>query len=237
MSFHRGPKTITNGLVLANDPADRNSYPGSGTILYDLSGNNGSAVLTNGPFFSNGTGDASGAIVYDGSNDGLVISNSTSLSALSVNTMTISSWNYASNYSQNGFMFEKTTNNTVNTQYSFFFVSDDRIIYRTYGLSTLDTTLTTSTSGVVNNQWNNLVATWDGTYKKIYVNGSLKSTSAALTGTITQNSTGYAYIGIFGNFGGYPFAGKIASTLVYNRALSDVEILQNFNALRGRFGI
>ena len=192
MSFYRGPKIATNGLVLANNPADRNSYPGSGNVLYGLSGFSGDATLTNGPFFSNGTGDACGAIVYDGVDDGLVISNSRSLSALSVNTMTISSWNYASNYSQNGFMFEKTTNNTVNTQYSFFFFSGDYMVYRTYGLSTVDMTLTTSTSGVVNNRWNNLVATWDGNYKKIYVNGVLKLTSGILTGTVTQNSTGNA---------------------------------------------
>jgi hypothetical protein len=81
------------------------------------------------------------------------------------------------------------------------------------------------------------VATWDGTNKRIYVNGVLRATSATLTGTVTQNTTGAAFIGIYGNFAGYPFNGRIAQTQIYNRALTAAEIQQNFNATRSRFGI
>lgn len=83
----------------------------------------------------------------------------------------------------------------------------------------------------------NVVATWDGTNKRIYVNGILRATSANLTGTVTQNTTGAAYIGIFGNFAGYPFNGRISKTSIYNRALTAAEIQQNFNALKSRFSI
>jgi len=82
-----------------------------------------------------------------------------------------------------------------------------------------------------------MVATFDGTYKKIYVNGVLKATSGALTGTVTQNTTGNAYIGIYGSFAGYPFNGKISSEKIYNHALTAAEIQQNFSALRGRYSI
>ena len=40
MAFHYSPRVVTNGLVLALDAANPNSYPGSGTTWYDLSGNN-----------------------------------------------------------------------------------------------------------------------------------------------------------------------------------------------------
>ncbi len=36
MGFHRGPKVVTNGLVLALDAANVKSYPGSGTVWNDL---------------------------------------------------------------------------------------------------------------------------------------------------------------------------------------------------------
>ena len=50
MSFYRGPKTVTNSLVLALDAADRNSYSGTGTSLRDMSGNGYHHTVTNGPF-------------------------------------------------------------------------------------------------------------------------------------------------------------------------------------------
>lgn len=172
------------------------------------------------------------SITFDGVNNGVLIGGS---STLSLNTMTISSWNYSTNYQQNGFMFEKTTNGSVNTQYSLFYNGNNVIYYRTYGLSTTDLTVNRSTAGVVNSQWNNVVATFDGTNKRIYVNGVLKATSPNLTGTVTQNSTGASYIGIYGNFAGYPFNGNIAVTQLYNRALSSTEVLQNYNAFKSRF--
>jgi len=135
-------------------------------------------------------------------------------------------------------MFEKTTNGTVNTQYSLFFESSNNsIYYRAFGLSTQDLAINTTTAGVVNNKWNNIVATFDGTNKRIYVNGVLSATSANLTGTVTSNNTGAAYIGIYGSFAGYPFNGRISQTQIYNKALTLTEIQQNFQALRGRFGI
>ena len=89
---------------------------------------------------------------------------------------------------------------------------------------------------MVNNQLNNVVATFDGTIKRIYVNGVLVRTSGTLSGTVTQNTTGAAFIGIYGG-GGYPFNGRIAQTQIYNRALTAQEVQQNFNATRSRYSI
>ena len=52
MGIARGPKIVTSGLVLALDAADKLSYRGSGTTWRDLSGNNNTGTLTNGPTFS-----------------------------------------------------------------------------------------------------------------------------------------------------------------------------------------
>jgi hypothetical protein len=221
---------VTDSLVLLLDAANTVSYPGSGTTWTDLSGNGNNGTLTNGPTYSSAN---FGTIVFDGVDDGVQLPGTN----FSLNQMTISSWNFSSNYNQNGFMFEKTTNGSVNTQYSLFYNSSNEIYYRTYGLSTLDLAVNTTSAGVVNNNWNNIVATFDGTIKRIYVNGVLRATSTTLSGTVTQNTTGAAFIGIYGNFAGYPFNGRISNTTIYNRALTATEVSQNYNALKSRFGL
>ena len=52
MGFYRGPKIVTDGLVLALDAANPLSYPGSGTNWNDLSGNNYNASLINSPTYN-----------------------------------------------------------------------------------------------------------------------------------------------------------------------------------------
>jgi len=71
MGIARGPKIVTSGLVLALDAADKLSYRGSGTTWRDLSGNNNTGTLTNGPTFNAGN---LGSIVFDGTNDYVNIS-------------------------------------------------------------------------------------------------------------------------------------------------------------------
>ena len=56
---------INNGLVLSLDAADKNSYPGSGTVWSDLSGNNNTGSLINTPTFSNING---GSFLFNGTN-------------------------------------------------------------------------------------------------------------------------------------------------------------------------
>ena len=66
MATKYSPKIITNGLVLSLDAANNKSYPRSGTTWTDLSGNNNTGTLTNGPTFNAGN---QGSIVFDGVDD------------------------------------------------------------------------------------------------------------------------------------------------------------------------
>jgi hypothetical protein len=75
---------------------------------------------------------------------------------------------------------------------------------------------------------------------KVYVNGI----NVPLSFTYTVPSTTFTYINpscCIGSYTGFPstwfFTGNIANTQIYNRALSSDEVQQNFNALRGRYGI
>ena len=66
MAFGNGPRIVTNGLVLALDASDRNSYVSGSSTWFDVSGVGNNGTLTNGPTF-NSTNQ--GSVVFDGAND------------------------------------------------------------------------------------------------------------------------------------------------------------------------
>ena len=77
---------------------------------------------------------------------------------------------------------------------------------------------------------------FDGSSKRVYVNGVLYSTinnSSMFTNTLNKNMI----IGYFGDTSAGYFSGKISSTRIYNRALTTTEITQNFNSTKSRFGL
>jgi hypothetical protein len=85
-------------------------------------------------------------------------------------------------------------------------------------------------SGV--NQWGHVVCTYDQSNKKIYFNGSLKSTVAEASVTV-DFGTSPSIVDVNSQI----FKGNISNFRIYSKALTASEISQNFNALRGRFGI
>jgi hypothetical protein len=88
------------------------------------------------------------------------------------------------------------------------------------------------TAGSVSlNTWTQITCVYDQDYRKIYQNGNLAG----------QQQIGSATVN-FGNIqitevGGQIFKGFISNIQVYNRALTASEIQQNYNCLKGRFGI
>jgi|688.fasta_scaffold19857_5 hypothetical protein len=207
---------VTSGLVLYEDASNILSYPGTGTNWYDLSGNNNTGVLTNGPTFN-----SLGYITFDGTDDTVSISdNSTlnittgiSLEAIIYPTKSTGTQNVickSSSSQNNGYIYPRTDNGWVD---SIFYLNT------TTGWNTLATTWPSL------NNWHHTIATWDGSTMKIYINGQL-SASLSVTGTITTNSNPLT-IGNQPGYGEY-YGGRINSNLVYNRALSATEVLQNY---------
>ena len=232
MSFYRGPKVVTNGLVLALDAADRNSYPGSGTSWSDLSGNNNTGSLLNGVAFNTSN---SGILSLDGINDYISIQNSTSLQV--GETFTVNSWVLATGLGNRYGIFSTRFDNTAGCwQLEMGTASGGTGRLAVTGVGTW---IWESADSVVStNNWYNICyvkpnnATQGGT---IYLNG------AQITPTVTSaytilNNTSIKVIGS-GTAGGQLLPGNISQLNLYSRALSATEVTQNFNALRGRFGI
>ena len=83
-------------------------------------------------------------------------------------------------------------------------------------------------------QWVNVAAQWDGATRSIWVNGQLKGSQSASGLDVAD---GLLQIGATNTSGSEPLSGNISIVLVYNRALAPLEIQNNFNATRSRFGV
>jgi len=82
-----------------------------------------------------------------------------------------------------------------------------------------------------------MTAVFNNTTNSIYKNGILAGTFSNPTVATTLTLIGIGAFMTSTTVGNYYFKGSIGSVRVYNRALSADEILQNYNATKGRFGL
>jgi hypothetical protein len=230
MAIGYGPRVVTDGLVLALDAADRNSYPGSGTTWSDLSGRSNTGTLTNGPTYSSSNG---GSIVFDGTNDYVAPTGVTD-SFLQGN-WTVSFWiNFDTLSVANNGTDDKTLlqHGTFTTRKGLHLTQrNSRIHFGLYG-DDLQATTVLSTG-----RWYNVVFTLNNTsfVKQNYLNGVLDNSHTG-GGAYTGTGSNARICGVVLNFG-LTFDGFMSNCNFYNRVLTATEVQQNFNALRGRYGI
>jgi hypothetical protein len=171
---------------------------------------------------------SSSFFTFDGVNDIATIPNNT---ALDTQTPSVEVWVKTNATTQNGFWFEK---GSVNSQYALF-QEGASIQWRLGPLGDLSTT----TASYMNvSSWYQVVGTFTSGSRILYING-VQVNSNATTGTLSTNSNGMS-IGAYGGTSGsnsYFYNGALSICRVYNRVLTPAEELQNFNALRGRYGI
>jgi len=228
MGISGGPDMIQDGLVLALDAADRNSYLGSGTTWIDLSGNNNNGTLTNGPTFSSTNG---GNIVFDGVNDYIVITHNAVF-----NITTAISFNF-------WFKSTRTVDSYISSKREDSFYIGVGPTGQTANKMSLFLNGTTggwlqSISDVSTGNWIHTGLTWDGTTSRIYLNGILDN-SGSRPGTLstgTSNITVATRLNASDNIVG-TLLGSMGNFSIYNRSLSASEILQNYNAQKSRFNL
>jgi hypothetical protein len=103
---------------------------------------------------------------------------------------------------------------------------DGKAAFVTRSSNQLDT-YTEATFNLADNQWHNLVGTYDGTTQKFYIDGNLVSTTSQ-TGSITESNSpltiGYDTPIWLGTY----FAGSIDEVKIYNKALTAEEVNAQF---------
>jgi hypothetical protein len=229
MATNYSPKIVTDGLVLALDAANTKSYPGSGTTWFDKSGNGNNGTLANGPTFDSGNG---GSIVFDGVNDRVSMGIGSTFFPLP--QFTINVW----------FKSFGTVDITGTSPSLYGFTFGIRCIVGTSALSfsvdngsNLSTTSTTGNIPFRNGDWYNCTMTHTGTTNSMYINGQFNvSVNRTWSGT-SRWPTNDWNMGRDNNNTNQWFFGQIPQCQIYNRALTPDEILQNYNATKGRYGL
>jgi hypothetical protein len=226
MPNYYGPRIVTDNLVVCLDAANPKSYPGSGTVWTDLSRNNNSGTLTNGPTFSSTNG---GAIGFDGSND--YINGVHNAQVDITGNMTAEAWFYISSNTNDWVrVFGKSdaVNNTNRTYGLWYNIGTSNFLYQRYGGSPINAQATRTVS---TNTWYHMVGTSNGTSHVLYLNAQIAASGTAGS-TFYSTTTPYTV-----GFAGFhaPLSGYVSSVRLYNRALSAAEVLQNYNTTKGRF--
>jgi len=240
--------TIKDSLILYLDAANTNSYPGSGTTWKDLSSTTANGTLTNGAVYSNTN---VGTISLDGVDDYVDIGNKISLLAPTL-PLTMEAWIYINAGSQlgSGLIVLDSRGPSPTTYYGTIlsFVNNSNVVLfgASYGDgSGINDSTHRQTAGTaanfVTNTWYHVVGIVENAIanSKIYVNGVSQALTTSGTGGALAWSGGLGTGRVGGNWGpGTPtMAGRIAVAKVYRRALTQAEVTQNYNALKGRFGL
>jgi hypothetical protein len=218
-------KIVTNGLVLALDAADRNSYVSGSTIWNDVSGNGNNGTLTNGPTFSNNS------IVFDGVDD---YCQTATNSITNNSSFSLSCW--FSITILNGIFRPIIDGGSLNSGtlgYCLAINNSNRIyVASNAGYVEISNSISTNT-------WYNIVGTAQfGTpyLLNVYINGVLGTPNTSATTNALTNNSSFIRLGQSIN-GTNRLPGSVGVAQIYNRPLSATEILQNYNALKSRFGL
>jgi hypothetical protein len=238
MAVYGGPEITTDGLVLCLDAGNTGSYPGSGTAWNDLSGSGNNGTLTNGPTYSSSNG---GSIVFDGSNDHVVFSNTSSLQFLNRSPYTLECWfnlgAIPSVSTYPGLFHREATVEGGRNGYALI-VACNTVNKLQLGTErhTPSGTIYVFTGEVDSSPlvgvWKHLCGTYDGTTLSLYLDSQFV-TSQTQTTNITNTTTALNIGRLYGSY----FNGRISCPRIYNRGLSAAEVAQNYAAIRGRFGL
>jgi len=229
MATAYNPGIVTSGLLFCFDIGNARSYPGSGSTTYDIgsSGNNG--TLYNTPAYSSSNG---GYLTLNGTNNYIDFGTAANLKNT---TCSFEAWfnpNAVTGYGD-GAVLLNITDGTNWRNGAGLSVYNGLL----YGGVANGTTNYSATYAISTGSWIQAVMTFNSSSGAIntYTNGTLRSTTTGAS--CVFNATNKLWSGWGGP--GYTsyLSTKIACGRVYSSALTASEVLQNYNALRGRFGL
>lgn len=225
------PSLVYDGLILHLDAADSNSYPGTGTTFFDISSSGNDFTLTgldystdNGGYFS----------FLDNQGDTALRTSQTVLGGS--NVLTIGMWLRPKSSQTQQAYFSYAPDNTNNNELLIFKqTASTTSVY-------FNGTQYDITSYVLPlNNWLYMAISFSPSSFTFYENDTAIRTISKNTNNLRSGGAiaiGQEQDSVGGGFStAQDYIGDFAVLHIYNRALTSTEIQQNFNALRGRFGI
>ena len=243
MSVRYNPGIVTEGLILNLDAGDQISYPGTGTTWTDLSseGNNGTLEAS-----TMGTVSASlDTIAFKADSTQNNVTDYVTLPLADLKDYTKGTLEFIYKINSNGYVspyLMTMSDGSANNIWAVGVTGANYRIVHENGGSTV-TNLNASVSAIALGKHFHVVFTSDGSTNNIYHDG-IAQTLTAPTGT--NNGTWFddasspttMEVGHYRrSYTSHPLEGEIPICRIYDRALSDTEVRQNFNAQRARFGM
>lgn len=226
MSIGYNPSVATNGLILCIDSYNARCYNGSGSTAVDVSGNNNSMTIGGSPTYS----ATQGWTFTNGSTSNFMIKNPITMPTT---TCSYEIW------------CKTTVGGTGIISYASSAADNDFLLFDPSNLG-LYIGLTAVSSGVsiTDGNWKQVVRTSNRTTGEeiLYVNGVSQFTTTLSAGTLITSGGSLVLAQEQDSIGGsfdpnQAFGGSIALFRIYNTVLTATQVLQNFNAARGRFGV
>jgi hypothetical protein len=235
MAISGGPDILTDGLQLHLDAADENSYSGSGSTWYDLAGNSRNGIIQGATYSS----ENNGSFIFNGSTSYIDCDNFVSTYDNFTNS-TECFWFKCSNAISGpgpllflGGLYRPLGN------FSSYWSNESITIYV---YNNIEAAYTGGSNFFIDNVWHYACWCFGAGFNKIYVDGidlnltyRYGSSSSTVPLSMYTNATKFI-IGRRTN-DNYAFGGNISQVSIYDRALSASEILQNYNATKGRYGL
>lgn len=219
MALSHNPKIVTNGLILCLDAINPKCYPGSGTVVSDLSRRKVSCSLQNGVSFH------SDHFSLDGTDDWIDCGNS---SFFSPTNITASMMVFMNSFSTRPHLFGRGNGTSGN----FYIVIETNGTLNLYNDIGSNWYVAVSHNSFPLNKWVHLTCTYNGSFAKIYYDG-IEVASQARSGNLRNWQSNVLQIGTILN--SQYMNGRIGSVYLYDRGLTASEILQNFNAINARY--
>ena len=245
MSYNNGPRIVTDNLMLHLDAADSNSYPGYGNKWYDISNYNNHALLLGNYSYNNNEKSLkfNDGNQLDGSGRGILNINYldpsshtlelifrvnqyiTLGSTSNVGTHLFSSGRHPScTYRRHFGTYNNGVNGVVNRAMAFWYVAGE--IDGGYG------------PWIYTNDIYHLTLTIETASKKFYLNGQMQwedTTTTSAFSFFTNNLWAIANVHCTNVNAGID--SDFFTIRLYNRALTETDILKNFNATKSRYGL
>lgn len=217
---------VSEGLVLCWDGANRVSYPATGSSLRDISSTYPDATIANATFMS-GNG---GYFDFDGSGDYIQLGSTDGDSFTDTDDMSLSIWIILRSDSNQGVIgrgsWSSLTNGWSLWEYGglkFWSTDGSSEQYVRWNPASYPST------------WTHCLVTRDmsSAVLKMYINGEVFDTETGLNDPLKTNN-GLMVGKLQGTFWLDAALGPIH---IYNRPLTHAQVLQNYNATKGRFGL
>jgi hypothetical protein len=217
---------VQQGLILNLDAGNPYSYAGAGAAWYDVSGNGYVSSLTNTQTYNSDNG---GSINFNGSTESVSAGPN---SNLFLADMTAEVWIKITAMSGDWVRIIGTGSDP--RTFGLWYYVNGRILWQRTGSSAVNPEIFPATPVLTVGSWAHVAATTIGMSHVLYLNGVSIGTNPSAGGPWGNSNTaitiGYAGYHAYSN-------SNIASARLYTRGLSAAEILQNYNATKGRFGL